>query len=368
MKLVIFETSCKNHSVMIYNWVSICHKNGWDFLIITTEDIFDQVKADISVSSANVYFLRKYSVVEFFKALLKTYGADYLVVTSLQNYFLHYLILLFCPCKILLTVHNVNTWFGKHWVKTINGTLKKFVRYAWRVRTTRYIVNSESMKDSLIHLGVCEQLLTVVPFAMRHCELGKLNIDKPSKALSVVYPGMVSVYRKDYNFFLKLAQEYPLVNFILLGKLNFNEGAAEVVNYITSNNIENVQVFESFVDQITFDKIMKESDILFSYININYCMQGIGELYGKTKDSGISYLMAEYALPLIVNSDFENFQHLKPFTRYYSSYNSLLEIFNTLIADSKLKVKIRKEIVSARDLSSIINVSNSIRSFLVNIK
>ncbi|WP_064791772.1 hypothetical protein [Shewanella woodyi] len=368
MKLVIFEVSSKNHSVMIYNWVKICQENEWHLQIVTTNEIYNQVKGDIDVDIDCVHFLRDYSVKEFLIALLKSRKADFLIITSLQNYFLHYIFLLLSPCKVLLTVHNINTWFSHKKIWNYKSILKDIVRFAWKKKASNFIVNSDSMKNTLLNMGYNESSFLVVPFAMRHVPTAQLNFCDASKRLSVVYPGMVSTKRKDYNFFLKLAHDFPTVDFILLGKLNFNEGALEVKEYIVNNKMKNVKLFEGFVEQAIFDKVMKESDLLFSYVNVDCNLQGIEERYGFTKDSGISYLMAEYALPLLVNSDFNNFRYLNLATQYYSCYSTLHQTFERLITDRNLRISLRNSIVHSRKQSSIRNVSSSVSMFLRGIK
>jgi len=357
MKVIIFEISSKNHSVMIYNWVKICKENHWDYLIVSTDDIFNQISDLLSIPEKNVHLFKRVTLVEVIKVILKLNKNDRLIITSLQNNFLYYLPFLLLKVDIYITLHNINTWLNSPWLASVKGVVKKIVRKLYLYRAKKIIVNSRNMKLYAISFGYNSSDFLIVPFSMRHvCEK---KFKREVSKINVVYPGMVSVERKDYKLFFKLALKYPDINFILLGKLNLNEGAGEVKEFVYQNKLNNIKFFDNYVDKTTFDQQMLNADIIFGNVNVEYKLQGVMEKYGVSKDSGLSYLMIEFALPLIINSSFNNFHDLSDLTMYYDA-DTIDKVFYELICNYELRKEVRNNILLRRKLYSVKHVSRKV--------
>lgn len=85
--------------------------------------------------------------------------------------------------------------------------------------------------------------------------------------------------------------------------------------------INNITLYE------TFSHIIHKSHILFSDIEVNYASSDMLEIYGVSKDSGISYLMNEFNMPCLLNSEFSNISQLERGSLYFKDYEELVKIY-----------------------------------------
>lgn len=321
MKIGIIEVCSKNHICMIENWIQIAQINDWEITVFTIPEFKDQLDNEIlKYKKLTMILNSNKKMSQFFQNIeILSIDFDYIIITSLQAHFLEFLF--FKPkCKIHLTIHNANTWFVKSRIYSIKTLLKKIIRTIYLKKVDAFIVNSINMLNYIENRVSLKKPIYVVPFSMKQRD--KIKKEKNSR-ISIVYPGMVSKIRKNYDFFLKLANDYTECDFILLGKINYDEGGEDILNKISSMKLKNVYYFDFYIDQKIYNSYMEQADILFSYINIDYNNAGYSEIYGQSKDSGVSYLMLEYCLPLLVNRGFNNFTELEDFTYLYDDYISL---------------------------------------------
>jgi hypothetical protein len=367
MKIAIFEVSSPNHSVMIYNWVEICKENGWGFKVYTTSEIYDQISQHLSLRREEIHIIKNINFFEILKVTWEMKSFDFLMVTSLQNNFLYYLIILFSKTKIVLTIHNLNTWFVYRNISSIKGAVKHIVRVFWKIRVHGYIVNSQNMVDYISHHHLTKKYYEYIPFSLRYIPVSALDQKDKEHSLTITYPGMVSKNRKKYDYFLRLAFDFPNIKFILLGKLNLKEGGSDIKREILNLSLKNVTYYEVFVDESEFDTILRGTDVLFSFVNVNYDNQGVQEVYGKTKDSGVSYLMSEYGLPLLVNNDFKNLSYLDAATLYYSCYEELRKKLVVIMSQRCVYTSLRRKIFKERREQNISTVAARVSVFLKKI-
>ena len=364
MKIALFEVSSITHSVMIYNWFHICRINNWQFSLFTTEEIYKVIRHDIDIKDEELYVMKEISITEFFKVSKYLDNYDICILTSVQSYFFHYLVLLLSKVNFVVTIHNLNAWFLTGNKQTLKGKLKFIVRSLWKVKAKAFVVNSNNMLDYVKSKELTNKPLTVLPFSLRHKSIASLDI-KDSEVFKIVYPGMVSTKRKSYDLFLLLATEFPNIEFVLLGKLMMEEGGEEILKKIDDMKLLNVKYYNSYVDQVEFDRVMSSAGLIYSFVNTDYCNDGVTEKYGKTKDSGISYLMLEYGLPLVVNCDFSNFSDLDVSTIYYEDYSGLYLNVNKIIDSDDMYKSLRYSVLNVRKSYSITAYSYKIKNFFL---
>lgn len=353
MKVAIVEMCNPNHAVMIYNWSIICERNGWDFQVFTTRDISNQVVNE--VFSDRISLVENTSPKSFYKLRGQLKDSDIIVITSMQGFFFSFLWLLRLNGKLVLTVHNLNTWFLS---ELGSGSLKKIaknlIRSFWLKQASGILVNSSNMKSYLDKARCCEKPLEAIPFSLKQ-KAYEVHSCHPSNLVRpvIVYPGMVSKKRKDYLFFLDLAKVFDGVDFVLLGKVMSDEGGDEIVREIQEASLDNVKFYKDYVSQEEFDEVMSRAWLVYAYVNVHYSFDGVPEIYGVTKDSGVSYFMSEYSLPLLVNSEFKNLKELDHLTHYYDGYDSLETLVRRFTKDPAYWQESRSRIAEARNSLSI---------------
>ena len=108
--------------------------------------------------------------------------------------------------------------------------------------------------------------------------------------------------------------------------------------------ISNIKLHNKYIDIKNFNKVIERSHLLFSDIKVNYTSSDISEVYGLSKDSGISYLMNEFGLPCLLNSDFSNFNELRNGSLYFENYDKMCKLYKKLKKNAKYRFLLSKKI------------------------
>lgn len=323
MKTICIELSSKNHACMFDSWNDICSENDWIFTTISLKEMSSNISVEVKESRNSFLELSIFntiSLVKIVKFILNT-KPDRVVFLSIQaNFFLHLIIIIFmriANINVGVSIHNANTWFfsslfSELSLKTIG---KKLFREIYKKLAFCFFVNSNNMLNFISskadELGKGEvKNVIVVPFSTRKGTAARLN-----EKLCVVYPGMVSIYRKRYDTFIRLAENHPQIRFIALGAPDKESKNSELFKRMKA--MINIDTFENYIDQNEFRKIMSNSSVIFSDIQVSFSKDGYVEEYGASKDSGVSYLMMEFEKPGFLNRDFNNLSHLVKNTAYY---------------------------------------------------
>lgn len=365
MKIGLIELDTRNHKSLIYNWIKISQVNNWSCTLFTNETIYTDVKENLDSLEYTINLKNnEESVLTYLwriRSHLKRNHFDVVIILTLQTHFLEFIAVNFSNVRVGLTIHNCKTWFDKNNIRKFSHLLKRLCRKIWVKQADFYVVNSDNMKQYLLLNFPIQKEIYVVPFSLRRDETPR---DKDSK-FTVTYPGMISLTRKIYDNFITLAERFPFVNFVLLGAPNPEEGGLEVIDKINNKKIQNIHYYLDYVSEEEFNIQIRRSSVLFNEINIKYINSDFEEIYGLTKDSGISYLMYEYGIPTFLNQEFTNLPYLQQGTIYFSSFSELENLFNHLFQE-----KATLEILETRlrDSSSIVNIYNTAHNLLSIIK
>ncbi len=333
MHIGIVELCEKNHHSMIFNWIKIANFNKWKVTLFTNQEIFNNVKFelekmnyDVVINDTNNFFFQ----IKINK-IIKQRKIDKLIYLTICNYFLY----LFISLKSItfgITVHNANAWFNKTTLRKLKHILKRFIISKLKKEASFFIVNSQNMKKFVDKN--CSQIkpIYVLPFSLRKNYDGT-KIKKYEK-FTTVYPGSINHERRRYDDFIKLALNNSEDNFIVLG--DFKKSEKDIIIYNKIKKIPNIKLFEKYVDIQTFNKILRKSHLLFCDVKVNYEASDVTETYGKSKDTGVSYLMNEFNLPCMLNSDFKNFYELRNASLYFENSNNMFKIYDDVKKDKKL--------------------------------
>ena len=323
MHIGIIELCEKNHHSMIYNWVKISNINGWKITIFTTQEIYDNVKDELANLNYNVVIKKKNILLfhnEIKKNVKKNKIKKILFLTICKLYIYFFISLKNIPYGI--TVHNANTWFKKNKIKNFKHFLKTIVIEKIKKNSSFFFVNSKNMKDFVQKNNLETKPLFVLPFSLRKNKILKNN---NNVRFTTVYPGGINFERRKYFNFQKLAAKYPHDQFIILGFSNPENIKKNYAVYEKLKKTPNIKIYDKYVSIKKFNALVLNANLLFSDINVNYYSSDDYEIYGISKDSGISYLMNEFDKPCLLNKNFKNILELEKGTLYF---NNLEELFN----------------------------------------
>jgi len=324
--LGIVELCEKNHHSMIYNWIKIANINNWKITLFTTEKIFKNVENEIKELNFELVLQNENTFI-FLKNMKQKYKdekIDKIIFLSITCGFLPLLFTSFKGINFGITIHNANVWFKNNTIRKMSHILKRFIRKRLKNQASFFIVNSNNMKNYIEENFRISKPLYVLPFSLKKSEYEKTS----NYSFTVVYPGSVNVARKKYDNFIKLAQNNKNDKFILLGSYVVGKDNEDIFKKM--KELSNIEVFESYVPLELFDEIISKADLLFSDIVVDFNLSDLSEIYGVTKDSGISYLMIQFNKLSLLNKEFINLMELEQSSIYFSNYEELVNKYNNL--------------------------------------
>lgn len=338
MHIGIVELCERNHHSMIYSWIKIANLNKWKITLFTTVDIFKFVKSELKGLKYNVV-LRDTNNLFFqikLKNIVKKKKITKLIYLTVCNYFF-LLFLNFKSVSLGITIHNANLWFDKNKSKKIKYLIRRLIIDNLKNYSSFYLVNSQNMKNYIEKNFPQKKLLYVMPFSLRK---NNQNYIKKNKVFTVVYPGSINYKRRKYQNFIKLAKSNPKDKFIILGSVTNEKKNCLIYNEL--NKIKNITTFNRYIENKEFIKIIKKSHILFCDLQTKYYSLGSNEVYGKSKDSGISYLMNEFNMPSLLNNQFSNLYELRNGSLYFKNFTTLKKKYSEIKNKSFYKSTISK--------------------------
>jgi len=314
LNIAIIDISTKNHASLIENWIQVSQVNHWNIELYVSSDVLQNIDLNL-LENITVIEFKTSGALGFLNNIYRKYKEgkiDKVVITSLQSNYFSFLFSKIKKSDFLLTIHNVNAWNGKCKKNSLKFFFKYTIRKVYLVYAESLLVSSENLVSILKNKYKIDKKIHVMPF-----KLAKETINTCAKEY-VVYPGMVSMDRKRYEIFLKLCQECKEVNFVLLGKPGECKDKAIVSKL---KQLANVITFDEYVSRKDFDYYIDRAAVVFGDLNVVYENHEFLEVYGETKDTGLSYFTVESRIPLLVNYEFKNIQNLQKMTFSFNSYS-----------------------------------------------
>ncbi len=238
--------------------------------------------------------------------------------------------------KKLIILHNINRW------TTLNKRIFSKYFIDWFFRKGLF-----NQFDAVITMGPnikahymskkTKKVCFFFPFD-EYIETTNSTQKIENSNIIISAPGTISEKRRNYIELLKILQKYYSANkdskiiFNFLGKINKGESQdlLEKINYINNKFGKRIFFWDKFISTNEFNAEIEMSDLILSNIILEQNVKNITEVYGISKESGISYIIYKYAKPAIVPikqnilSGFDN--QLLLFNNYHEIYEILLKI------------------------------------------
>ena len=343
IKLV--ELNEPNHSSLLESWIQSLAGYQINIEIITNSKVLTELNIHENVS-IKVLDQKWKLLFWVFKQIWKN---DLVILMTLQKHWLP-LMILSLTNQTVITVHNANNWFLDRFPS--NGTLKDRVKFHFRKiifnRIEYMCVNSYNMLTYIKEkYGLVQKKIFVIPFSCS--KLDNFGSQKLKQDIFITYPGRIEPERKEYDAFLKLAQLFPNEKFCLLGSI---KNCADVK--FRARALGNIIIFEDRVSKDIFENLLLRSKYLFSDFKPEVEVSGINEFYGKSKDSGLSYLSYKYNKKIITNDKFVNIFGLEDAVISYRSEKDLLMLAqglcNETLRDSYPDFKLKPDYQALKSL------------------
>lgn len=259
-----------------------------------------------------------------------SYGKD-LLIYSLLLFLLNF--------RIIITVHNVNTFFNFTQNKrNIKSMAKKLLINYIKTRADKFIVLNEYIKDYAKNFT--EEDIEVIPFKLPINNKNLINNKKLYKKnmIKIVIPGTVNDERRDIFNLLEIIEK--ILNkrkdllFIFLGKLD-KKNTKKIIQrkfiFLKKNFDNNIIWFENYVSQEKFNAYMIQSNIILAPLNKEIRVYGGSkELYGISKASGAEFDAYKYGKKLIIPY-FYRIKNPRIKVIYYQNYKELHKLLKEIL-------------------------------------
>lgn len=319
-----------------------------DYYIFLNEDNYDLVK--IHPSFNNVHKVKIniawYSVTEQIKLpfVLSKYKLDLI-------HFTHFNVPIFCPCKFVVTIHDlILTKFKSQKASTKHPLVYNIKDFCYRLVIKKALKNSEKVitvsnftKDDIVsQFGICSDKIEVIYEGISFKDLKNINYDKESllqkygiKKDYFLYVGSAYPHKnlefliKEFIRFYKKNKSYQLV---LVGKDDF---FYERLESFARQALDDNEIVDS--NAIVFTSYVKDNELAFFYKNASlYIFPSLYEGFGLPPLEALYY-----SCPVLSSNQASMPEILKKSALYFDPYseNDFLEKLELILRDGQLREK-----------------------------
>jgi len=288
MVIGLFEI---DHYEMGYAIVKTIDFEKNKIIIFTTEPMYRQFIQSLPESQTVKYIVQKQDeTIEMFYSRSVKISIEELVdlfwintIETKHSDFARSLTKLFC--YKVLTIHNVNQWFGfSKWFFS-----KSYRRNKSRINLLKqidaYVVLSSNVKNYFLKKFKPDKKVFVFPYSIFANEFE--NKIKSNDSFTLAIPGSIELARRNYDIILNcysdLFNQGLIINLFLLGapKEEYGNSIIDRCKELNSRGAK-ITFFETSVCQQKFDDLILSSDFVLSPLQPEIR----GEKYGYSKETG----------------------------------------------------------------------------------
>lgn len=336
----------------------------------------NQITVFITDEMANLYQFKEDNIQIFVKekdqsvseflALINQADFNRIHINTISKFFKEFA-LVDWKSEIILTIHNLDTWFNNTLSRRIK--LLKFkllnpsrhssikhnfylpIKYFFkdfklqdarnkiRNKSSQILVYSESQKTYLTQFIDDKRILSF-PFCI-HQNTEDLSIK--NQKLRICIPGMVDPHRRDYDGLFKMLAHHSndFKEKLTVDLLGFVPDTGKyLISKIKQLNKVGIEVLsnEEFISKDVYQKRLLSSDIILGNLKVNLNSQS---KYGETKETGVIFNLIKAAKPGIFPSDYPIPKELKSICISY--HDDLYPVIFELIQDKNKLLSLKTE-------------------------
>ncbi len=339
MKIAVFDPS-GSHGNFAITQSKIFDQDQIEWFIHNNvaERFYDIGIAQPNNKNLHCYFTKKSKLAFYLKTirLLNNSSWDIVFFNTLQSdWLLNFIFYIFIKRSafIILTIHNVNSFFYHHKNMSLRSFIKNRTK-AIALKKSHFNVFSENLKEQLLKYHP-KATVFVIPYQI-YSPTTTTPVIESTKKLKIVIPGSIDLKRRNYSFILealKNTSNIQNIQFVFLGK-PIGLGSNEIIHEFEKFK-DSVICFKHFVSKVEYEKHMLTADIICGPLNRFYQNDGTTEEYGKSKETGITFAMIKYALPCLFPEELTVMNEIKTGAIFYSSPLNLAQIIEELSIDEK---------------------------------
>jgi hypothetical protein len=333
-RIVIFDLT---HYEMVSMWLSVLEPLPWFVCIITSEEISVKINTSHEIDEGKIKIIVTDSHT-LKKAFNQANNVHLFIFNTIDS---NYKLLADCISSLgkaskIITLHNLRTWLNPPFTLDRIALINYFNR--WRIlRQMNGIVVLEKSFSEYVGQKTRKKFLVFdAPYSLMEAD----NLSsQTNETLHIGIPGNIDGnLRRDYNLcadtIRTLLNNNINLKFTFAGAVVGEHGAAvkrQLDDLIAMGaKIEFVYNPNSNKD---FDEAIINCDLILMPVNVNTVFEGIREIYGKTKATGVIFDGIRFQKPILAPNNFSVPEYLKSSCVSYSTAQECAEIITKLSAN-----------------------------------
>ncbi len=205
------------------------------------------------------------------------------------------------PFPYLITIHNLNTWLKPPFTLNRKALANYYYRGKMVKKSSFLAVQEELFIDYIRKNSLYGKPVVTIPHTLQE---EKPNQPENTK-IRIAIPGGIDGVRRDNDFALDVIEEINKVSknfqFVFLGKVvgHLGEKIWDRIISLREKGMD-IQHFYDDNSNVVFDTEMNRCDLVFLPLNVNTKYEGVPEVYGISKVTGVIYDMMRFAKPGVV--------------------------------------------------------------------
>ena len=378
VEIGIFEI--RRHIPILYTFSRICKTSDTNVTIFTTKELYLRLETYLTEKDKKNYDIILKEDNETFRSFVKRVETicnkkiDVLFINTIHETLLDLICYLgFNPkSKTILLIHHVNAWLKprlifdiKHPIRTADTNLASMLIHRFIFPKFGAInVIYHPLKDHIrANTDYEKEIFTLPTSIFENAKTMKRQEDEGK--LKIVIPGLIQEHRKDYGTvfpaFETLFKHHKEKIKLCVPGLPVGKFGRQIYNKFKDMEQKgcDVEIFDHFVPDDTFDDILTQSDIILAPIRIKTRADGdIEEIYGKTVGSGVVFNAIQYAKPIIVPAEFNMLPELESSTLKYSDSIELEDIMTKLMSNPEKLQELKREALTNSQKFSLKNLQD----------
>ncbi|MBP7807792.1 MAG: hypothetical protein KA163_00730 [Bacteroidia bacterium] len=275
---------------------------------------------------------------EFFKACIEhitKYNIEVIVFNTIDVHYKNtwdFIKQLKIP--VFITIHNINTWLKPPF--TLNKTALSYYYYRKKIlaKTSGIILQEELFMDYVKTKTNYKKPLFALPHTLKEKET---PLPKNQK-LVVAIPGAIDGHRRDNDFSLSVIEKVNAKNknirFVFIGEIvgHLGERLYVKMQELNKKGCDILHYYDKNSNKV-FDEQMSACDIVFLPLLVETKYEGITEIYGQTKVTGVLYDLMRFQKPCIVPQNLVIPPTMKDSVVSYKDENDFVDLVLKLESD-----------------------------------
>lgn len=239
----------------------------------------------------------------------------------------------------IFIIHNPNRWLYKKLIYQPKYLFDNFFANSFFKQFDTFLTVAPNVKEYLKILLNNEKKVFFLPFDSpdEKCPNNTRSY-LYNDQIKIVVPGMITERRRNYFNLLEVIDSYLIKNkyskvkFIFLGRIDVKKDKElyRLIKKLENKYSDKINFWENYINEDDYNNYLMDCDIILSNNKVIANYNDRVELYGLTKEAGVSFLLYKYCKPAIMPNNQLVFNGFDNQIVRYESYSSLFRIFKKI--------------------------------------